>query len=621
MDPILFNYFLKMNIFQPKTKSKKKRFTTVNFISRDVLKNALETNIILHPLIKQLVLKGFSVEELTLFFSLRSLLFSLVEVNPIKVLSFESLKEFLSRVLELFYSFNSKGYINQCDMESNQIFNVFRSYFPGYRNVFRNNEMKFVSLSYELEHFHNLIILVLLFEIELYKKHFIEELKTVDFNDRDNLKEIVYLLKQESIEMKKTLSGGIRVSLSRNRLIIQDRIYVGFDTEYKNLDAHTNNLICYTTASMSESLLKIRSNKIDFSLKEGKVYLPKTSGLITTGIKLIRFLRDKKDFELENLRCLLDNEPGLSKFVLFNDDVVYKQKDFDINKIHTSFHDVKSDITQFSLFKMLDVIFSNNNNIKSISNACYFRECTKSLKPVFRPECYLTAHFTAADVSLFSDFNEIKNKFSVLNKSFLTLDKTLSYKKWKIHLRDSTLLSPAGMSLKSIGSLYPLLPLEKIDLNTSQLNNMDKLYDSNRALFISYAIQDSKIVLWHSLQVLNSHYVFTQKYTIPITLSSLASSFLEKKLVSGKDMCLSSDSGYHPKTRNGLISVKDLAKLNTPVGIELSGDLHEFIDYFLGSYHGGRNESYIYGVVKGEFYDYDLPGAYPTAMAMLDYPD
>lgn len=90
-----------------------------------------------------------------------------------------------------------------------------------------------------------------------------------------------------------------------------------------------------------------------------------------------------------------------------------------------------------------------------------------------------------------------------------------------------------------------------------------------------------------------------------------------RKLVSVEDPY----SIYHPQTKNGLISVKDLAKLNTPVGIELSGDLHEYIDYFLGSYHGGRNESYIYGVVKGEFHDYDLPGAYPTAMAMLDYPD
>jgi len=171
------------------------------------------------------------------------------------------------------------------------------------------------------------------------------------------------------------------------------------------------------------------------------------------------------------------------------------------------------------------------------------------------------------------------------------------------------------MSLKSIGSLYPSLPLEKIELSTHQLNNMDMLYDSDRLLFTTYALQDAKIVLWHSLQVLNSHYLFTQKYTIPITLSSLASSFLIKKLVSVED------SGYHPKTKNGLISVKDLAQLNTPMGIELSGDLHEYLDYFLGSYHGGRNESYIYGIVNGEFYDYDLPGAYPTAMAMLNYPD
>jgi len=78
---------------------------------------------------------------------------------------------------------------------------------------------------------------------------------------------------------------------------------------------------------------------------------------------------------------------------------------------------------------------------------------------------------------------------------------------------------------------------------------------------------------------------------------------------------------YHPKTLNGLYGVKDLAKLNTPIGIELSNDLHSYIDYFLGSYHGGRNESYLYGIIKGNFYDYDLPGAYSTAMSLLDYPD
>jgi len=607
-----------MNLFQTrqnknKNKNKNKKFIPVNYISKEILKDTLLLNKNLHPLIKQLNLKDFDVEQLSGFFSLRSLVFSIVDVNPSKLLSYEQLKEFLSRVLKQFYAFNSKGYINQSYMESNKIFNIFRSYYPQYKDVFCNTEIKYVSMSYELEHFHNLIILILLFEIELYLNYFIGELKDLK---SDEFKEVICNLKLEKVDLNKTLSGGIRVSLSRNRLIINDRVYVGFDTEYKNLDSQTNRLLCYTTASVSESLLRIRSGKIDFSLKDGNVYLPKTTGLITSGIKLIRFLRGKKDFELEQLKTSMDREPGLEKLVLFNDDILYKQKVFDVNKIHTCFHDVKSNVTQYSLIKMLEIIFETHK-IESVSNASFFRECTKFLKPVFRSECYLIAHFTTADVSLLADFTEIKNRFSVLNKSFLTLDKTLSYNKWKVYLRDTSLLSPAGMSLKSIGDLYPSLPLEKIDLNSYQLNNMDQLYASDRTLFMNYAMQDAKIVLWHSLQVLNSYYLFTQKYTIPITLSSLASSFLIKKLVSGEG----TDSGYHPKTKNGLISVKDLAQLNTPVGIELSGDLHEYLDYFLGSYHGGRNESYIYGIANGEFYDYDLPGAYPTAMAMLNYPD
>jgi len=67
--------------------------------------------------------------------------------------------------------------------------------------------------------------------------------------------------------------------------------------------------------------------------------------------------------------------------------------------------------------------------------------------------------------------------------------------------------------------------------------------------------------------------------------------------------------------------MKNISKLYTPIGVELSGTLHSYLDYFLGSYHGGRNESYIYGLIQGVFYDYDLPGAYPTAMSLLNYPD
>jgi len=179
-----------MNIFptrQNKNKNKDKKFIPVNFISKEILKDTLVLNKNLHPLIKQFILKGFDVDadQLSGFFSLRSLVFSIVDINPSKILSYEQLKEFLSRVLKEFYSFKMKGYINQSYMESNQIFNIFRSYYPQYKDVFCNNEIKYVSMSYELEHFHNLIILVLLFEIELYLNFYIRELKILKSKDRD----------------------------------------------------------------------------------------------------------------------------------------------------------------------------------------------------------------------------------------------------------------------------------------------------------------------------------------------------------------------------------------------------------------------------------------------------
>jgi len=64
-----------------------------------------------------------------------------------------------------------------------------------------------------------------------------------------------------------------------------------------------------------------------------------------------------------------------------------------------------------------------------------------------------------------------------------------------VFLRDTALLSPGGMSLKSIGSLYPSLPLTKIELSNDYYKNMDVFQRENPVLFQAYAKQDAKIVL------------------------------------------------------------------------------------------------------------------------------
>ena len=51
------------------------------------------------------------------------------------------------------------------------------------------------------------------------------------------------------------------------------------------------------------------------------------------------------------------------------------------------------------------------------------------------------------------------------------------------------------MSLKSIGSLYPNLPLEKIEITQRELVDMSNFFEVDPERFKEYALQDAKIVL------------------------------------------------------------------------------------------------------------------------------
>jgi len=391
---------------------KKTKYVIVNHIPKSVL---LKTeSCILHPYVKNLILKGFSLQETSMFFTLRNLFFFSLDDNPSEIKSYGSLKTFFDRVQKEFYSFQSDGFVNQRNLKTNKIFNIFRSLYPCYNEIFNIGKPPLISWRYELEHFHNLIILILLFELELYIDNHIAE---------DNAEEKI-LLKEVRSDLNSLLSGGLRLSLSKNRLQVVDRIYVGFDTEYKPLDSRTNKILCYTTSTVTESYIKIRDGNIDYSLKDGLTYLPQTSIFISTGVKLIRFLRNKRDFELETLKKSLEKDRGLKTLILHNQDVIFKADSISIKSINSNFYDLRENPSRYSFKNLLDVILYEHKQptvFKSVD--------LTGFNPTLKQECFLTAHFTTADISLFNDFEEIKDKFVVLNKSFLTLDKLINYKK------------------------------------------------------------------------------------------------------------------------------------------------------------------------------------------------
>jgi len=402
---------------------KQSKSLMVNYIPKSAIEKTLKGN--LHPYINATILKGSLNLELSMFITLRNLLFYILEDQPLEIKSYGNLKLFIKKVLNEFYSFQSEGFVNQRNLECNRIFNVFRSFYPRYSEIFKVNKPSQVTWGYELEHFHNLIILVLLFEIELYLANSAmvevegegEEEEDFKIEERD-------FLKQDRAELNSLLSGGIRLSLSKNRLLVTDRIYVGFDTEFKTVDNVTNKLLCYTTSTLAESFIKIRDGNVDFSLKDGINYLPQTSSLISAGVFLVRSLRGKKDFELEELKNILGEDTSLTCLKLNNHDLLYKRCLRKVNSVKSTFFDVRENASEYSFKGLLDETLANHNQSTYLDDLRLL-----GFNPTLKRECFLTAHFTTADVSLFSDFEEIKDKFTVLNKSFLTLDRTISYKK------------------------------------------------------------------------------------------------------------------------------------------------------------------------------------------------
>jgi hypothetical protein len=140
---------------------------------------------------------------------------------------------------------------------------------------------------------------------------------------------------------------------------------------------------------------------------------------------------------------------------------------------------------------------------------------------------------------------------------------------------------------------------------------MEKFREVDPEGFKSYAINDAVVSLFHALKVEESNFKLNKKFVIPVSLGSMAGSYISSQIDVRKFEIPSIDGNY---------SVQDLSMVYTPKGVELAGFAH-YIFLFLGSYHGGRNESFVYGTYHGNVYDYDLPGAYATAMSLLGTPD
>jgi len=301
--------------------------------------------------------------------------------------------------------------------------------------------------------------------------------------------------------------------------------------------------------------------------------------------------------------------------------IFYFKKELSSVNFINSFFDLRDSPSDYSLSNLIRIGKENSKNVFENEKMSFISLLNKKFEVFFTETIlefnkvefrkgstvfFLIAHFTVADISSLSDFDLIKEKLKIINKTFVTIGRPIIFDKVSLHIRDSSLLSVSGSSLKEIGKLYTTMEKKEIGEN---IKEMDVFMDSNYKDFREYAIQDSVLALFHTLKVEETVIIELKKMFIPVSLASFSGSFLQSKL----------DITKYKLPLNPVFQ-SSLQEVFTPIGVE-SNPFSLHLPLFLGSLHGGRNESYVYGLCLGEFIDYDLPGAYPTAMSLLGYPD
>ena len=229
---------------------------------------------------------------------------------------------------------------------------------------------------------------------------------------------------------------------------------------------------------------------------------------------------------------------------------------------------------------------------------------------------YLIGHYNAADLSMLSDFDSIKEKLSIVGKSFLTLGLPLKCQETNVYIRDTIKLAPNGKGrLEDLGELYKKDgDFGKRSIKKEYLEEMSKLLKEDKNTFIEYGVQDAKITLKHAVKMEEFNRSVKQ-LGIPTTLSSIGRYYVATKWVKNFDKHL-------PYQISGEFLMGNASDVQTPKGLFATKDVGVHMSYYIANYKGGRNESFMYGCDENtHWYDYDLVSAYTTGMADIPLPD
>ena len=339
-------------------------------------------------------------------------------------------------------------------------------------------------------------------------------------------------------------------------------------------------------------------NMVDYSNKIGDGYLENTHSMV---IELLQTISKRKfivALGLQNLSQQISSFFGnYTKFEELN--VQNKELLPVVSEEKPKFAENELDLKKLSRLNREDLLPSNMQGEPQMVSVTRIKNN------------YFIAHLTQADLSIMSDFEDLKDNLNIVNGSFVTLGKPFTFENSNIHIRDTMLLAPGGKkSLASIGNLYGET-FKKLEISKNDLENMDIFLKNDKPKFEAYALRDALITLVHASWMEDFNFSLGG-IGVPLSLSSIGRKFVRN---------IWEQLSYPGYQISNKYLLGDTAATITPIGLNVIKSVANILPLYTSNYKGGRNESFMYGVDRENiWYDYDLTSAYTTVMSKAGHP-
>jgi hypothetical protein len=245
---------------------------------------------------------------------------------------------------------------------------------------------------------------------------------------------------------------------------------------------------------------------------------------------------------------------------------------------------------------------------------------------------YLLGHFIRADFPSFSDFKDHAKLTSNVRSTFVSIDRyipvefTVAEEKiaeFRVCVRDTILLAPANA--KSLADLGALMGFPKIKLGDTP--EQDRKVKENMAAyrrehwpaFREYAIRDAQVCVRFAERIIRQSQTLFKSFKMPATLTSFGTKLL---LQQWKEIDLDRDAVLGQETVKEKYFDKRRGHFVVRTVTPLMEEAHYNEAFITETYHGGRNEQFIFGIAdEGMWRDHDLSSAYTTAMSLIGLPN